>query len=135
VLLLIIHEPELMGSLMDLAETLVSYHTTPTNCGRALDTLRRAVAPKLPCKQGWATLRGIVNADKEYMEWVSAYSTNPRHGERRTDIPANIIVEIRKRTWNVMNRMMEYRKGGSKPLDMVKYPMLVHDPSFPLPRS
>jgi hypothetical protein len=133
VMTLILGEPELLGSINDLAQTLLFFHSSPTNCGRVLDSLRRAVAPSLKPKQGWGVLREIVNCDENYMFWVSEYSHNPRHGDRTTDIDRGIIDEIRKRTWNVMNRMLEYRKGGNAPLDKSKFTPLVHDPAFPFP--
>jgi hypothetical protein len=130
---LILAEPNLLGSMSDLAETLMQFHIIPTNCGRVIDSLRRTVAPNLDRKTGFKRLQEIVHADSDYTEWISKYSTDPRHGDRETDIPRFITNEIRMRTWNVMNRILEYRKSGNQPLDEVKFPRLVHDPSFPFP--
>ena len=133
VMALILREPALAGSIHDLAETLLQFHVSPTNCARVLDSLRRAVAPSLKPKPGWAVLRDIVNCEESYLVWVSEYSHDPRHGDRTTDIDKGIIDEIRKRTWTVLNRVLEFRKGGNTPLDRSKFPLLVHDPSFPFP--
>jgi hypothetical protein len=130
---IVLQEPTLMGSMRDLAQTLAHFQMTPINCGRVLDSLRMAVAPKLKPKPGWVALRSIVNADEDYMKWISDYSTDPRHGERSPNIPAYVAAEIRKRTWSVMNRFLEYRKAGNIPLDVSTFPLLIHDPSFPPP--
>ena len=52
VLSLVVAEPELWGSMFDLSNALSSYHDAPTNCGRVLDSLRRAVAPSVEPKNG-----------------------------------------------------------------------------------
>lgn len=52
----VLGEPSILGSLHDLATTLVTYHETPTNCGRVLDSLRKAVAPNEDRKPGWRNL-------------------------------------------------------------------------------
>jgi len=131
---LVFTEPELLASLRDLAEILLHPEVAPTNCGRVLDSLRKAVAPNIEKKKGWTILRGIVNADENYMNWVSVISTEPRHGHRTFEIPGRSVAEIRARTWNVTNRFIEFRKGGSVELDRAKFPLLVHDPSFDLPK-
>ncbi len=122
-----------LGSINDLAQTLLFFHVSPTNCARVLDSLRRAVAPNLKPKPGWVELREIVNCDENYMFWVSEYSHNPRHGDRSSEIDKAITDEIRKRTWNIMNRVLEYRKGGNSPLDTSKFTLLAHDPAFRFP--
>jgi hypothetical protein len=68
------------------------------------------------------------------MEWVSAYAIETRHGDRVTPIAAEVINEIRQRTWNVMNRFIEYRKYGSSPLDTIKFSLLSHNLAFPFPK-
>jgi hypothetical protein len=134
VMALILGEPNLLGSINDLAQTLMDFHVTPTNCGRVLDSLRRAVAPSLKKEEGWLLLQQIVNAQGDYLKWVSAYSADPRHGDRETPIDKEVVNEMRKRAWTIMNRMLEYRKGANKALDKTKFPLLVHDPSFPFPK-
>ncbi len=133
VLRLVLADPALMGSLRDLAQVLQQFSVTPINCGRVLDTLRRAVAPGYEKKTGWEILRKIVNADGHYMKWISVYSTEPRHGDRTTDIPMGIVMEMRRRTWEVVNRYIAYKIGGNRPLDTIRFSLLVHDPGFAFP--
>jgi hypothetical protein len=130
---LVLQEPALQGSLSDLAQVIHRYGTTPTNCARVLDTLRKAIAPNEKKSEGWLRLRQIVKADDNYMLWVSMYSTETRHGDRITPIAEHIIKEMRVRTWRVTNRFIEFRRGGSLELDPIRFPLLAHDPSFPFP--
>jgi hypothetical protein len=133
----IIGEPALLGSMMDLGYTLTFHHVIPTNCGRVLDSLRKAVAPvtgkREDKKKEWEILREIVNVKIDYINWISAYSIEPRHGNREKEIPEDVLNEILRRTWNVMNRFIQYRKSGNSPLDPIKFPVLDHDPSFLFP--
>ena len=117
-------EPNLAASMTDLSETLVHWHHTPTNCGRVLDSLRKAVAPAVKPIKGWAILQAIVNADDAYMKFVSDKSTDPRHGDRTAGTSAQDVIEIMRRTWEVTNRFIEYRKRGSQPLSLNEFPML-----------
>ena len=124
VLSLVISEPAILGSLNDLSQILSTHHQAPTNCGRVLDSLRRAVAPNETPKQGWRTLQSLLNSDQAYMQYVSDYSTNPRHGDRETSIPESITIELMKRTWMLMDRFLAYRKMGSFPLSARDFPLL-----------
>ena len=112
---IIIGEPALIGALNDLATNLVTHHQTPIICGRVLDSLRKSVAPHQGAKQGWPVLHAIVNAERQYLEWVSNWSTNPRHGDW-SRISDAVINELLQRTWVIFNRFLEFRKGGNQPL-------------------
>lgn len=125
VLSLVVAEPELWGSMFDLSNALSSYHDAPTNCGRVLDSLRRAVAPSVEPKNGWPILQSVVNADRPYMSFVSTNSTASRHGERNPGLPESVLDEMMRRTWTITNRFIEYRKRGSSKLDLAEFPMLI----------
>lgn len=129
-LILVLGEPALLESLRDLTDIIHSFNITPTNCGRVLDSLRKAVSPGRNKRKGWIELRNIVNTDEMYMTWISDLSNEFRHGDRTAPIPGSVIRELRIRTWTIMNRFVEYRKSGSVALDKTKFPLLTHDPSF-----
>lgn len=116
-------ESALFMALNDLTETLYVPDQIPTNCGRVLDGLRKIIAPNLERKDGWTLLQGLLAVDPAYMKWISDQSTNPRHGDR-TGIEGPVATEILTRTWAIMNRFIEYRKGGSRPLSPVQFPIL-----------
>ncbi len=114
----------LLMALNDLIQANSLPHQGPTNCGRVLDGLRKIAAPGLDLKPGWIVLREIVRVDEAYTQWVSNYSTMTRHGGG-TYIHGTDTQEIVRRTWAVMNRLLEYRKRGNQPLPSVEFPLLV----------
>ena len=124
VLKLILRDPNLLGSLTDLMDTLSFHHQTPTNCGRVLDSLRRAVAPNVEVKPGWAILQSLLRISRSYQEWVTDQAKDTRHGDRESDIPAETILEISKRTWEIVDRFIEFRKRGSVQLPEDEFPVL-----------
>lgn len=126
ILKIILGEPNLMGSLTDLADTLAFHHQTPTNCGRVLDSLRLAVAPSLPPRQGWAVLlQQSLRVSRAFQEFISDQSKPPRHGERTSAISEQVVNDILSRTWQIMDRFIEYRKRASQPLAEDEFPELV----------
>lgn len=124
---LMLGEPQLLGAMMDLADTLYFHHQTPTNCGRVLDALRKALAPNKAPSAGWTVLQKALRLSRSYTEWISEQSTDPRHGERVTPIPEQTVKEISIRTWNIVNRFLEYRKRGNHPLPESEFSLLSGD--------
>ncbi len=113
----------LMYAMGDLVETVTRPNVQPVNCGRVMDSLRKIVAPSLAPAAGWRVLHGIVNCDEKYLRFVTDLSTNPRHGDRSM-IAGEPAWEAVKRTWIVMNRFLEYRKGGNQHLPLNEFPRL-----------
>lgn len=124
VLNIVTAEPNLMGAIMDVADTLANFHQTPTNCGRALDGIKKSIAPGLEPGAAWGVLQNILRVSKPYREYVTTRATNPRHGDRSTAMPANVISEILRRTWNILDRYIEFRKRGGQPLPENEFPEL-----------
>jgi len=123
ILALVMKEPALFMALNDLIQAVSTPHMTPANCGRVLDGLRKLVAPGMEPKQGWPIFQISIQADEPYLAFISNHSKNPRHGEHtRVDGPTTI--EIAKRTWIIMNRFLEFRKRGNRPLPLAEFPLL-----------
>lgn len=120
---LVLSENALGRALNDLAQTLTFHNQSPVNCARALEGLRKIVAPDEERRQGWPELRQIVNSDVDYMKWITDRSTNPRHGDR-SFISQAVLTEIVQRSWTIMNRFLEYRKRGNQPLPEDEFPLL-----------
>jgi hypothetical protein len=120
---LMITEPAAFMALDDLIAAITVPHQIPTNCGRALDGLRKILAPGQSVTQSWSTLRDTLRLSRDYVQFVSDTSTGPRHGDR-THIPQPVVQDILERSWNVMNRFIEFRKRGSQPLPESEFPIL-----------
>lgn len=87
-----------------------------------MDGLRNILVPNDPDrKRGWGKLQEVLNIERSYRELIMRTSIPPRHGDR-TDIPQDVGQEVLERAWIVMNRFIEYRKRGSEPLPLSKFP-------------
>jgi hypothetical protein len=122
---IVLAEPNLQGSMMDLADTLANFHQTPINCGRVLDSLRKAIAPGMEPAPGWGILQTLLRVSKPYRAFVTSNSTDYRHGDRENGLPEATMNEIFGRTWQIMNRFIEFRKRGSLQLPDGEFPELV----------
>jgi hypothetical protein len=124
VLNLVTAEPNLMGAMMDMADTLANFHQTPTNCGRALDGIRKSIALGVEPGAAWDILQNMLRVSRPFRQFVTDRSTNPRHGDRigGPDGPTN--QEIMRRTWQIVDRFIEFRKRGSVQLPEAEFPEL-----------
>ena len=119
---IVMREPAMFMLLNDLTECLSIPHMIPLNCGRVIDGLRKLVAPGEP-KSSWPIFRDTMHVDEPYVIYISEYSKNPRHGDHKY-VDGPTTVEILNRTWAIMNRFLEYRKGGNQPLSFADFPIL-----------
>jgi len=113
VLRIVLAEPNLQGSFMDLGDTLAGFHQIPTNCGRVLDSLRKAIAPETHPGTGWGILQTMLRVSRPFRAFITDKSAEPRHGDRESAIPIETVTEILHRTWQITNRFIEFRKRGS----------------------
>lgn len=123
VLRLVIPEYPIFGVLHDLAEAITQTHVAPTNCGRAIDGLRHAIAPSVSRDEQWKALRDNLRVEKAYLQIITDLSTGPRHGDP-AHIPGPIVKDVVERTWTVMNRYFEFLKRGKQPLRELEFPTL-----------
>jgi hypothetical protein len=123
VLGLVMGEPALFIALNDLIHAITVPNMVPGNCGRVVDAIRKLVAPALEPKPGWQVFRETLNFDEAYTTFISEHSKKPRHGEL-VRIERDATTEILRRTWAIMNRLLEYRKRGNQPLPLAEFPVL-----------
>jgi len=123
ILVSLFSEPPLFMALNDLIESISLPHHAPVACARALDGIRNLLAPGATPKQGWPLVQSTLHADEKYLRLITEHSKGPRHGDR-AHIPGNVIGEITKRSWILMNRFLEFRKRGNQPLPQSEFPLL-----------
>ena len=116
-------EPQLFLALRDLISGTMEPHASAVNCGRVVDALRHLIAPNTDRKKGWERLRTVLRAERSFIDPITDTSTAPRHGNF-VRITGDVTTEIAKRTWMLMNRYLEYRKGGNQPLPPDRFPLL-----------
>jgi hypothetical protein len=121
---IVVQEHELFMALRDLIDANTLPHIGITNCGRVLDGIRRMISPRENDRaRGWAAMQTALNISRSYQEWVTGLAANPRHADR-SHISGTDTAEVVRRTWSIMNRLLEYRKGGNKPLTAPDFPLL-----------
>ena len=68
-------------------------------------------------------MRQKLNIELEYLSFITEESRGPRHGDRFKGTPT-AYKEVLKRSWNVMNRFLEYKKRKDKQLSLSTFPLL-----------
>jgi hypothetical protein len=121
---IVLSEPSVFIALDDLIKAITSTHTQLADCGRVIDRIRRMIAPTLDGGPAWREMHQALNIAQPYQAWVSKQSTGSRHGDVAFVPPAVCTVAI-QRTWAILNRFLEYRKRGNKPLTAPDFPQLV----------
>jgi len=124
VLRIVITEPPLFMVLNDLITAITFPRYAAVNCARAVEGLRHLIAaPGTPPPQAWAQFRQDLRAEETYLKLITECSAAPRRGDH-THIPGQVITEITRRAWTIMNRFLEFRKRGNKPLPASEFPPL-----------
>jgi hypothetical protein len=119
-----LQSPQLFMALRDLIESITLPHVSLVNCARVMDALRGLVAPKVTDDgRAWQCLRSALRIDKAYIMFITDNSKNPRHA-RPGHTHGMIATEVTHRSWAIMNRYLEYLKGGEVELDPVRFPTL-----------
>lgn len=110
-------------AMHDLASSLGTENYSAIGCGRAVDALRQLIAGGVDVKSGWSEMRRVLNISREYLQFVTDASTAPRHGMRTTVIGSTHL-ETMLRSWTIMDRYIQYVRGGQKPLPITEFPEL-----------
>jgi hypothetical protein len=121
---IVAQEPFLGMAVNDLIISISLPHHAPINCARAIETIRELMTPAdEDRKKGWEAMRTQLNIDQEYLSFITEQSKGPRHGNRIGITRADFQETIR-RSWNVMNRFLEYRKRENQALPLSEFPLL-----------
>jgi hypothetical protein len=80
VLHIVFKEPSLFMALNDLIVAITLPHHSPVACARAIERLRHIIAPGVPPKDSWESLRNNLRVEKDYLTFITGHSAGPRHG-------------------------------------------------------
>ncbi len=123
-LLVLTADSQIFMALNDLIVAISVPRIADINCGRAIEAIRHVMTPDgVDRSLGWAIMRNRLNLGKKYVSVITDSSQAGRHGDR-TEPGAVPINEILKRSWIIMNRFLEYKKGADNPLPVQNYPLL-----------
>jgi hypothetical protein len=132
---MVVEDPGLFLVLNDLTSSITHDQQALTNCARAMDGIRNLITPEQreSREPSWIAMRENLNLQKAYLRFISDASARVRHANRNY-IPPRIVGEVYKRSWTVVNRYLEYRKGGNLRLSTDRFPLLEHDPAYEIPK-
>jgi hypothetical protein len=110
--------------LRHLNEALLAPRRVVVRTTQAIDGLRSLlVPPGGKDKDGWREMQNNLNLSENYLKTITEASKGLRHGNY-TELPGANRTDIAYRAWEVMNRFISYKKGGSVPLSKELYPVL-----------
>jgi hypothetical protein len=123
VLRIVLTDTSLFIALNELNESLTLTHHAIPSCARCIERLRTNMCPGLERKKAWVQFGDNLQISKTYLDLITDYSKGPRHGDPEY-IPENIVAEVMRRSWIIVNRFLEYRKRGSSKLPASEFPLL-----------
>ena len=123
--MLVSSEAPLFMAMSDLIAAITVHHHAAVNCGRAIEGIRNMIGPAgATKKEGWKLMRNALNADENYIRFITQESEGPRHADRNYVTGPRLQRTIES-SWVLMNRFLEYRKRGNLPLPKSEFPLLV----------
>ena len=118
-------EPALFLALNDLITAVSTPGLVAINCGRAIEGLRSILMPDDETRTtGWEVFRHVLNLDRSYTDYITKASVAPRHGNK-VAVPGEAEnKQLLEYSWTTMDRFLAFRKEGSIPLPLSRFPML-----------
>jgi hypothetical protein len=111
-------------ALRHLNEALLAPRRVNVRTAQAVDGIRSLFVPVGgKDRDGWSEMRRNLNLSEDYLKVITEASKAPRHGDY-TELPGANRTDVAYRAWEVMNRFIAFKKGGSTPLSPEVYPIL-----------
>lgn len=109
----------------DLISSLSTLNYSSIAACRALESIRNSIAPDgSNDNEGWKLLREKLRVERDYIQFITDSSREPRHGNRGAAFGDDQL-EITHRVWKIMDRYMEYQKrGANEILPEDEFPLL-----------
>lgn len=112
-------------ALRDLISSLSTLNYSSVAACRALEAIRNSIGPEGSSdKEGWEVLRAKLRVERDYIQFITDSSQEPRHGNRGAAFGDDQL-EVTHRAWKIVDRYLEYlKRGGSEVLPEDEFPML-----------
>jgi hypothetical protein len=123
VLKAVIGDPAISVVLRDLIDAVARPHRSIANCGRAIEAAMQLVSPA-----GTSRLNGMINfytylnLSPDFVKLITEAARSS--SDAPTEIADDVRKEITRRSWAVVNRLLEFRKRGSERLPTSEFPTL-----------
>lgn len=124
ILILILRERLASMALNDLIISITMTNYGQVNCGRAVESLRSLLAdPGKDRGIEWSQMQEKLNVDEAYLKFITDHSVDARHG-RRDKVKFEVLAELNRRAWVLLDRFIAYRGNGNQPLLPDRFPLL-----------
>jgi len=120
---IVFFDPIARMALRDLVACVHQFDMAAINCGRAIEGIRNSISPGLGRNEAWPIMRSSLNISERLTKYVTAESANPRHGSERV-FGGTKQGEALTLSWQIMNRFLAFRKGGSLQLKEPNFSLL-----------
>jgi hypothetical protein len=118
-------EPSFALALDDLILATAIPNHTAVNCARAIDGIRNLIAGNdAKASMAWETMRNALNADQNYVRYISDLSKEHRHA-KRTIIAEGELNTALSRSWTLMDRYFHLRIRKLDYLPSGEFPLLI----------
>jgi|GEM_PF-378074 len=109
----------------DLISSLGALNYTSIAACRALETIRKSIAPDSANDgEGWKLLREKLRLERDYVQFITDSSREPRHGNRGAAFGGEQL-EITHRVWKIVDRYLEFlKRGANDSLPEEEFPLL-----------
>lgn len=120
---------DLSLALNDLNDALARPRIASINCARVIDMVKNRLAPNAKDnKAAWLVVQETLNADEDYLQYISTQSTAPRHG-KHTYLSSEETKELLIRTWTIFNRFIHSHIHAQGKLSEERFPRLKTSPT------
>lgn len=117
-------DPNIFLALSELRMSLRYPAQTLHACQRAIERIRNSISSNDNNeKRAWKALRDSLQIDRSYLDYICNASKAHRHGHLEY-VDSATMTELRKRSWIVMDRFLEYKLRGSVALPLSDFPRL-----------
>src|SRR5262249_22644868 len=100
----------------------VTPHRSVANCARAMEAATQLVSP--PGTSRFNSMLNFYNHLNLSPDFVKLITETHRTQGADGELAEDVRKEITRRSWAVMNRLLEFRKRGSQPLPVSDFPTL-----------
>jgi hypothetical protein len=117
-------DPNIFLALSELRMSLRFHTQTLHACQRAIERIRNSISSNDNNeKRAWKALRDSLQIDRSYLDYICNASKPHRHGQLEY-VDSAKMTELRRRSWIIMDRFLEYRLRDSVALPQNEFPIL-----------
>jgi hypothetical protein len=117
-------DPNIFLALSELRMSIRYPGQALHSCQRAIERIRNSISLNdNNTNRAWKVLRDSLQIERSYLDYICDASKPHRHGHLEY-VDGATMTELKKRSWIVMDRFLEYKLRGSVALPLTGFPKL-----------